>query len=137
METFVKSTSVKIGDRGLQNIAVKIKLVDRDSRRKSDKKIARELLPALSEIPDAEIQIRAGEGVSSVISADIVLNIYGDDDTLRSQYATMALDTINNIPEVQTAVFAQQIPGEEIKFVPDPDQMDSFQTSTRKNIRCR
>ncbi len=120
----VKSTSVKIGDRGLQNIAVKIKLVDRDSRRKSDKKIARELLPALSEIPDAEIQIRAGEGVSSVIAADIVLNIYGDDDALRSQYATMALDTINNIPEVQTAVFAQQIPGEEIRFVPDPDQMD-------------
>ena len=69
----IKSTSVKIGDRGLQNIAVKIKLVDRAHRRKSDKKIAREVLPELSKIPDAEIQIRAGEGVSSVISADMVM----------------------------------------------------------------
>ncbi|MBO4480004.1 MAG: efflux RND transporter permease subunit [Alphaproteobacteria bacterium] len=120
----IKSTSVKIGDRGLQNIAVKIKLVDRAHRRKSDKKIAREVLPELSKIPDAEIQIRAGEGVSSVISADIVLNIYGDDDALRQQYATMALDTINSIPEVQTAVFAQQKPGDEIQFIPDADKMD-------------
>ncbi|MBR4806534.1 MAG: efflux RND transporter permease subunit, partial [Alphaproteobacteria bacterium] len=119
----IKSTSVKIGDRGLQNIAVKIKLVDRGTRRKSDKKIARELLPELSKIPDAEIQIRAGEGVSSV-SADIVLNIYGEDDTLRAQYAAMALDAINNIPEVQTAVLAQQAPGNEIQFIPDPDKMD-------------
>ena len=58
----VKSTSVKIGERGLQNIAVKIKLVDRETGRKSDKKIARAMLPELAKIPDAEIQIRAGEG---------------------------------------------------------------------------
>ena len=120
----IKSTSVKIGDRGLQNIAIKVKLVDRSSRRKSDKKIARELLPQLSHIADAEIQIRAGEAVSSVLSADIVLNIHGDDDALRAQYATMALDAINNIPEVQTAVFAQQTPGNEIRFIPDTDKMD-------------
>lgn len=120
----IKSVSVKIGDRGLQNIAVKIKLVDRSSRGKSDKKIARELLPSLSQIADAEIQVRAGEGVSSVLSADIVLNIYGDDDALRTQYATMALDAINDIPEVQTAVFAQQTPGNEIRFIPNADKMD-------------
>ncbi len=120
----IKSTSVKIGDKGLQNIAVKIKLADRETRRKSDKKIARELLPELSKIPDVEIQIRAGEGLSSGISSDIVLNIHGEDDALRTQYATMALDAINNIPEVQTAVFAQQTPGNEIQFIPDPDKMD-------------
>lgn len=120
----VKSKSVKIGTRGLQNIAVKIKLVDKSKRRVSDKEIARRILPKLAEIPDAEIQIRAGEGVSSAISSDIVLNIYGEDDALRAEYATAALNTINNIPEVQTAVFAQQKPGDEIRFVPDPDKMD-------------
>ncbi len=120
----VKSNSVKIGNRGLQNIAVKIKLVDKSKRRVSDKEIARRILPKLAEIPDAEIQIRAGEGVSSAISSDIVLNIYGEDDALRAEYAIAALDAINNIPEVQTAVFAQQKPGDEIRFVPDPDKMD-------------
>lgn len=119
----VKSVSVKIGERGLQNIAVKIKLIDREKRRRSDKKIARAVLPELSKIPDAEIQIRAGEGVSTV-SGDIELNIYGEDDALRMEYAERALDAINNIPEVQTAVFAQQTPGNEICFVPDASKMD-------------
>lgn len=119
----VKSVSVKIGERGLQNIAVKIKLIDREKRRRSDKKIARAVLPELSKIPDAEIQIRAGEGVSTV-SGDIELNIYGEDDALRMEYAERALDAINNIPEVQTAVFAQQTPGNEIRFVPDASKMD-------------
>ncbi|MBO7508667.1 MAG: efflux RND transporter permease subunit [Alphaproteobacteria bacterium] len=120
----VKSTSVKMGERGLQNISVKIKLVDRAKRRATDKEIARRMLPELSKIPDAEIQIRAGEGVSSSISADIVLNIYGEDDALRNEYATAALNAINNISEVQTAVLAQQMPGDEIRFVPDPNKMD-------------
>lgn len=120
----VKSTSVKIGERGLQNISVKVKLVDKKHRRHSDKEIARQMLPKLSVIPDAEIQIRAGEGVSSAISADIVLNIYGEDDALRTEYATKALNAINNISEVQTAVFAQQKPGTEIKFIPDANKMD-------------
>ncbi len=120
----VKSTSVKIGERGLQNISVKVKLVDKNHRRHSDKEIARQMLPKLSVIPDAEIQIRAGEGVSSAISADIVLNIYGEDDALRNKYAAQALDAINNIEEVQTAVLAQQTPGTEIKFIPDANKMD-------------
>ena len=120
----VESTSVKIGDRGLQNIAVKIKLVDKSERRHTDKEIARKILPELSRIPDAEIQIRAGESVSASISSDIVLNIYGDDDAVRQQYAIQALNAINNIPEVQTAVFAQQKPGREIKFIPDAEKMD-------------
>lgn len=120
----VKSTSVKIGERGLQNIAVKINLVDKSHRWHSDKEIVRRMLPELSKIPDAEIQIRAGEGMSSSVSADIVLNIFGEDDARRQDYATRALNAINNIPEVQTAVFAQQTPGDEIKFIPDADKMD-------------
>lgn len=120
----VKSTSVKIGERGLQNIAVKIKLVEKTDRRHSDKEIARLMLPELHKIPDAEIQVRAGEGVSSAISADIVLNIFGEDDAKRQEYALRALNAINNIPEVQTAVLAQQTPGDEIRFMPDADKMD-------------
>lgn len=120
----VKSTSVKIGERGLQNIGIKIKLVDKSKRRHSDKEIARRMLPQLSEIPDAEIQIRAGEGVSSSVSSDIVLNIHGDDDAVRAEYAARALSAINNISEVQTAVLAQQVPGNEIKFIPDAEKMD-------------
>jgi HAE1 family hydrophobic/amphiphilic exporter-1 len=120
----IKTTSVKIGERGMQNIAVKVKLVDREKRRTSDKEIARQMLPRLNDIPDVEIQVRAGEGVSSAVSSDLVLNILGADDARRQEYAMAALDIINNIPEVQTAVFAQQKPGKEIRFIPNAQKMN-------------
>lgn len=119
----VKSVSVKIGERGLQNIAVKIGLVDVSDRKYSDKELARQMLPKLSEIADVEIQIRAGESMSSV-SSDLVLNIIGENDEKRDAYANMALDIINAIPDVQSAVLAQQKPGDEIRFIPDIEKMD-------------
>jgi len=121
----VESTSVKIGERGLQNISVKVELVDVKKRNLSDKELVREMLPKLSEIPDVEIQIRAGQSMSGAgISSDIVLNIFGEDDEKREEYAKQLLDMINQIPEVQSAVFAQQEPGRETRFIPDEEKMN-------------
>ncbi len=119
----VEAVSVKIGDQGLQNIDIKVELVDRSDRKKSDKTLAREMLPRLSEIPDVEIQISAG-AVSSSSSADLVLDIKGEDNAKREAYATRALELINEIPEVQTAVRAQQVPNNEVQFIPDEDKMN-------------
>lgn len=120
----VKATSVKIGERGLQNIAIKAELVARADRGISDKKLARRILPRLETIPDVEIQIHAGSSMSSSSTADIVLNIKGEDDAKREEYATRVLEMINQVPEVQSAVRAQQTPGREIRFVPDEDKMN-------------
>lgn len=121
----VKSTSVKIGERGLQNISVKVELVDIEDRKRSDKELVREMVPKLSEIPDVEIQARAGQSMSGAgISSDIVLNIFGEDDAKREAYAKQVLDMINQIPEVQSAVFAQQEPGLETRFIPDEEKMN-------------
>ncbi|MFQ6778329.1 MAG: efflux RND transporter permease subunit [Alphaproteobacteria bacterium] len=121
----VSSTTVKIGERGLQNIAVKVKLVDREDRKLSDKKLAQKILPELAKIPDVEIQIHAGEAIGSV-SSDLVLNISGESDEKRNAYANELLNRINNIPEVQSAVLAQQTPNNEIRFVPDQEQMSAW-----------
>ncbi|MBN1324923.1 MAG: efflux RND transporter permease subunit [Alphaproteobacteria bacterium] len=121
----VKSTSVKIGERGLQNISVKIELVEKSNRKLSDKALAQRILPELAEIPDTEIQIRAGESMQGgAVSSDMVLNINGEDDIKREEYAKQALKLINEIPEVQSAVFAQQEPGQEIRFIPDDKKMN-------------
>ncbi len=120
----VTSTTVKIGENGLQNITVKVDLRELGQRRISDKKLARQMLPKLSEIPDAEIQVNAGRGMSASSTSDMVLNIYGEDDAIRNKYAEQILDMINNIPEVSTAVFAQQIPNNEIQFIPDENKMN-------------
>ncbi len=120
----VKSTTVKIGERGLQNINVTVELVDASERDISDKKLAQQILPAISNIADAEIQIRAGEAMSSGISSDLVLNIFGPDDTTREDYATRIIDIVNQIPEVQSAVRAQQLPAMEIQFTPDQEKMN-------------
>ncbi|MFA7188276.1 MAG: efflux RND transporter permease subunit [Alphaproteobacteria bacterium] len=121
----VTSTSVKIGERGLQNIYVKIKLVDKADRNISDKLLVQKMLPKLAEIPDAEIQIRAGQSMGSgSISSDLVLNIIGEVDAKRDAYAAQALKLINQIPEVQSAVLAQQDPASEIRFIPDDTSMN-------------
>jgi len=119
----IESTTIKIGDKGLQNINIKVMLVDVSKRNISDKKLAQKILPTLSDISDAEIQIRAGENISS-ISSDMVLNIYGEDDEKRANYANQIIDAINQIDEVQSAVLAQQIPANEIRFVPDDEKMN-------------
>ena len=122
----VESTIVKIGERGLQNITITTNLVDRSKRGISDKKLAQKMLKNLSNIPDAEIQIRAGEATSGGISSDMVLNVYGDDDATREKYANELVARINNIPEVQSAVLAQQKPNNEIRFVPNQEQMSAW-----------
>ena len=122
----VKSTIVKVGERGLQNITITTNLVDRTKRSISDKKLAQKMLQRLSGVADAEIQIRGGEALSGAISSDMVLNIYGDDDALREKYANELVKRINNIPEVQSAVLAQQKPNNEIRFVPNQDQMSAW-----------
>ena len=121
----VTAVSVKIGDRGLQNMAIKLTLKDISERSVSDKELARQILPVLSEIPDVELQVRAGQAISSgAVSADIVLNVFGADDEKRTAYANQILDMINDIPEVQSAVLAQQKPGYETQFVPDQEKMN-------------
>lgn len=121
----IESTTIKIGDKGLQNISIKLSLVDVSKRNISDKKLAQKILPTLSDIRDAEIQIRAGENInSSSVSADIVLNISGDDDAKREKYANQIIDSINQIDEVQSATLAQQTPANEIRFVPDDEKMN-------------
>ncbi len=121
----ITATSVKIGDRGLQNMTIKVDLVDLSDRNKSDKEIVREIMPLLSTIPDVEIQTRAGAAMSSGgASSDMVLYINGQDDAIREAYASQVLDMINQIPAVQSAVRAKQIPGNEIRFIPDEDKMN-------------
>lgn len=122
----VESTVVKIGERGLQNISISTNLVDRSKRSISDKKLAQKMLKKLTNVADAEIQIRAGEAMSGAISSDMVLNIYGDDDAMREEYANKLVARINTIPEVQSAVLAQQKPNNEIRFVPDQEQMSAW-----------
>jgi len=121
----VKSTTTKIGDNGLQNIDMKVTLVDVKDRNISDKKLAQKMLPALSDIVDAEIQIRAGENMSGAgISSDLVLNVYGDDDAKRMEYAQQIIEMANGIDAVQSAVLAQQTPANEIRFIPNNEQMN-------------
>ena len=121
----VESTTTKIGDNGLQNIDMKVTLVDVKKRDISDKKLAQKMLPVLSDIVDAEIQIRAGENMSGAgISSDLVLNVYGDDDLKRMEYAQQIIEMANNIDAVQSAVLAQQTPANEIRFIPNNEQMN-------------
>ncbi len=125
----VKASTVKIGERGLHNIDVKLTLEELGKRRISDKQLARDILPRLAQIPDLEVQIKAGAGMSSSVSSDMVLNIFGEDDTKRATYARQIMEMINQIPEVQSAVLAVPEPNNEIQFIPNQDKMNFWGVS--------
>lgn len=93
----VAATTVKIGDQGLQNIDIKVELVDVSERNISDKILAQKMLPSIADIADAEIQIRAGEAQSAGSSSDLVLNVFGPDDAKREAYAAHIIDVVNQI----------------------------------------
>ena len=120
----VIATTVKIGDQGLQNIDMTLELVDVSERDISDKLLAQKILPAIADIADAEIQIRAGEAQSAGASSDLVLNVFGPDDAKREAYTARIIDVINQIPEVQSAVRGQQLPAMETQFIPDQEKMN-------------
>ena len=120
----VAATTVKIGDQGLQNIDITLELVDVSQRSISDKLLAQKILPLIANIADAEIQIRAGEARSAGSSSDLVLNVFGPDDAKREDYANRIISIINQIPEVQSAVRAQQLPAMETQFIPDQEKMN-------------
>ncbi|MBR1380408.1 MAG: efflux RND transporter permease subunit [Alphaproteobacteria bacterium] len=119
----VTGVITKIGDQGLQNIAIKVQLVDHEKRAKTDKQLMREILPNLAKIADVEIQIKTGQ-VNAGNSNDLVLNLYGEDDDVRNAYANEIIAKLNQITEVQSAVLAQQTPRNEIRFIPNQEQMN-------------
>ena len=120
----VRATTVKIGDQGLQNIDITVELVDVSERNISDKMLVQKMLPVISEVADVEIQIRAGEARSAGVSSDLVLNVFGPTDEIREEYTDKIINIINQIPEVQSAVRAQQLPSMETQFIPDQDKMN-------------
>ncbi|MCL2737708.1 MAG: efflux RND transporter permease subunit, partial [Alphaproteobacteria bacterium] len=117
----VEFTSVKIGDRGTQNIDIQVGLIPR-AQRISDRRLVQKMLPVLADIPGAEIQIAAGAQMPGMMG-DLVMNIYGPRDELRDAYADEIMRRLNRIPEIQSAVLAAQLPGDELKFIPDPEKM--------------
>jgi HAE1 family hydrophobic/amphiphilic exporter-1 len=118
----VRSTSIKIGERGMQNINVKVNLVPRRDRRHSDKRLTQIMLPKLSDIPGVEIQMFAGP-VMPGAGGDLVLVVTGFDDARREEYARKIVDVANRIPEIQSATLAAQEAGAELKFIPNARQM--------------
>lgn len=125
----VMASTVKIGERGLHNIAVKVQLTPLADRSISDKELARQILPKLAQIPDLEVSIKAGSSMSSSSNSDLVVNIYGDDDNIRAEYARQVMAMINDIPEVQTAILAVPDPNIEVQFIPDQEKMNFWGVS--------
>jgi len=127
----IEYISTKIGERGIQNINIKLGLVPHETRRMSDEEIVRMVLPKLADIPDVEIQISAGEAQAGSAN-DLVIEVNGSSDERREAYARQILDILNHIPEVQSAILIAQEPGTEFNFVPDTAAMQFWGVSNRQ-----
>jgi len=124
----VIATSVRIGERGVENISVVATLTPRAERNFSDKQMAQMFIPKMADIADADIRVKAGK-IYPGNAADIVINVTGDDAKTRDDYADRAVKILNRIPEVQSARLSAMNPGYEYRFIPDTDKMNFYGVS--------
>ncbi len=127
----VKSVSSQIGDRGIENISIKVELVPIAERSKSDKDLVQEMMPKLAEIVDAEIQVVAGKTMGGTVG-DMIINVYGQDQKKMDEYAEQMVQLMNGITEIQSATVASKNPKPEFRFIPDQESMNFYGVSNQQ-----
>jgi HAE1 family hydrophobic/amphiphilic exporter-1 len=130
LKTFpeVRHTITDIGERGVENIRIIAQLVPISKRSLSDKQIVQKIVPLVSDMADADISVKAGK-IMTGNASDLVLNITGDDNKIREEYAARAVDILNGISEIQSAKLSAQNPGYEYRFIPDNNKMKLYGVS--------
>ncbi len=126
----VKAVSSEIGDKGTENIDIKVMLTPVKSGRKSDKLLSQEFVPALSDVVDAEIQILPGRSTGTF--GNLIMNVYGEDPEKLDAYTDKIVENLNNLTEIQSIVKTAKKPKSEFRFIPDPKKMNFYGVSNQQ-----
>lgn len=118
----VESVLTSIGDDGVENAAVVINLFPLAQRKRGDVDIIRELIPFLSQIPDAEINIERGEARGGV-EGDITINLHGIDYQKMIELSKMMRKKMEETGYFRSVKSSYKVPKKEIIFVPDQKRM--------------
>jgi hydrophobic/amphiphilic exporter-1 (mainly G- bacteria), HAE1 family len=118
----VESMLSDIGNNGNENALIKVSLVSISDRDRSDFDIIKDLVPELSRIPDAEIELIRGEAVGTS-EADVTLNVVGTNYGKMIGYSTQIMDRMEGLGYFRTVMSSYKEPKSELRFHPNQEKM--------------
>jgi len=118
----VESTLSDIGYDGEERGRLTVNLISKNARNRTDKELMDDLLPRVSNIPEAEIIISGGSRNSSN-QGDITIDVRGDDFAQMSQAAEKMRKIMGETGYFSAVESSFRIPKMEVRFTPDPTKV--------------
>ena len=127
-EEIVDYISTIGGDEGNEKASINVNLKPKTERTKSDLDIINELIPVLANIPDAEIDLMRGSGISG-ITGDLTLELYGLDYNEMAGYMNTIVKEMKNTGYFRSITTSYKNPKSEIGFIPDQNKLLNYDVS--------
>jgi HAE1 family hydrophobic/amphiphilic exporter-1 len=118
----MKSYLTSIGENGVENAAIVLTLVPLSERKRKDVDIIQELIPFMTQIPDAEIMLRRGEARGGV-EGDISINVYGLDYTKVISLSKEMKRKMEDSGYFRSVQSSYKMPKNEIRFLPNQKRL--------------
>jgi len=109
-------------DRGVNQAVVLAKLVDLSERDRKAEEIANGVRPKLAGIPGIDVTV-TGEESEGGASADVEIEVMGDDLEEIQRISGLVLDIVASVPGLVDVETSWEEGGEELVFVPDREEI--------------
>ncbi len=115
----VESTLADVGYDGEERGRLTVNLVSAAARTRSDQELIADLLPKVTNIPEAEIIMSAGNRNSGNLG-DITIDVRGDDFAKMSEAAEKMRAIMGQSSYFSAIESSYRVPKMEVRFTPDP-----------------
>lgn len=117
---------VNIGENGVENASLTLDLLPSNKRKRSDLDIINALLPSLSKIPDAEINLVRPTMVGGLKQGDVSINFYGPDYDKLIEVSEKAKTAMEKTGYFRSVSSSYKVPKTEIRFVPQQQKLMEY-----------
>lgn len=120
------SSIVNIGKNGVENADITLDLVSSQKRKRSDLDIINALIPLMSKIPDAEINlIRAGLA-GGMQDGDVSINLHGLDYNRLIELSQELKTAMEQTGYFRSVSSSYKVPKTEIQFIPEQKKLIEY-----------
>ncbi|MFW5887722.1 MAG: efflux RND transporter permease subunit, partial [Bacteriovoracia bacterium] len=121
----VKDYFSYIGNNGVENAEIRVNLISKELRKKTDVDVINDLMIKTAMISGVEITFNRGSG-NSMMDADMALNVYGNDYDRLIVNAKETAKIMKESGYFKSVSLSYKNPRTEVKFIPDQEKMISF-----------
>ncbi|HQP09773.1 MAG TPA: efflux RND transporter permease subunit [Candidatus Omnitrophota bacterium] len=112
-----------VGEDGVENAAIIVNLVPSSARKRSDADIINELIPFVTQIPDAEIMLERGESHGGMSAGDISIDVYGLDYQKMIDLSNAMKQRMEESGYFRGVKSSYRTPKNEARFIPDQKRL--------------